>query len=298
MKGSAMLRFMCKMMLVAAFLTVWSAPATAAPKIPVFVSIVPQKYFVQQIGRDLVAVQAMVLPGASPATYEPKPRQMAALAKAEIYFAIGVPFETIWLDKLAAANPGMRIVHTDRGILKLPMQTHRHPEEAAHRHDPNSPGTPDPHVWLSPPLVLHQARAILIALQAADPAHYDVYETNYAAFTARILQLDAALRKSLAPRQGQPFMVFHPAWGYFARAYGLEQVPVEIEGKAPKPAQLHQLIERARQQKIGVVFVQPQFSVRSSRQIAREIDGRVAVADPLAFNWSQNLRDVADRIVH
>ncbi|MBW2436268.1 MAG: zinc ABC transporter substrate-binding protein [Desulfobacterales bacterium] len=106
--------------------------ALAADPVPVFVSIAPQKYFVQQISKDLVNVQVMVLPGADPHTYEPKPRQMADLSKTQVYFAIGVPFEHIWLKKLGAANPDMKIVHTDGGIAKIPMATHHHDEREAH----------------------------------------------------------------------------------------------------------------------------------------------------------------------
>ena len=88
-------------------------------------------------------------------------------------------------------------------------------------------------------------------------------------------------------------MVFHPSWGYFARAYGLEQVPIEVEGKDPKPAQLKDLIEHARENGIKVVFVQPQFSTKSAKIVAGEIGGRVVFADPLAEDWAANLREVA-----
>ena len=89
--------------------------------------------------------------------------------------------------------------------------------------------------------------------------------------------------------------MFHPAWGYFAHAYGLKQVPIEIEGKDPKPAQLQELIQHARENNIKVVFVQPQFSTKSAKLVAREIRGQVAFADPLAEDWMANLREVADK---
>jgi zinc transport system substrate-binding protein len=91
-------------------------------------------------------------------------------------------------------------------------------------------------------------------------------------------------------------MVFHPAWGYFAHTYGLQQVPVEIEGKNPKPAQIKELIEHARKNDIKAIFVQPQFSGRNAELIAREIDGQVVSADPLAEDWANNLRKVAQQI--
>ena len=95
---------LARLTVIAIATVVLSGTAFAAGKIPIFVSIVPQKDFVQQIGKGLVDVQVMVPPGASPHIYEPKPAQMIAVAKARLYFAIGVPFETAWLDKIAAAN--------------------------------------------------------------------------------------------------------------------------------------------------------------------------------------------------
>jgi zinc transport system substrate-binding protein len=283
--------------LINIFIFAFIHPAIASDRLPVFVSIVPQKYFVQQIGKDLVDVKVMVQPGASPATYEPKPRQMSGLSKARVYFAIGVPFEKTWLRKIAAANPELKVIHTDHGIEKIPMATHQHEEDhhgkAAHEDHYEHNGL-DPHIWLSPPLVKIQARRILAALQEVDPGHRNVYEANFQNFAARIDQLDADLKKTFAGKQGLQFMVFHPSWGYFARSYGLEQVAIEIEGKNPKPAQLKKLIEHAREKDIQVIFAQPQFSTKSAGLIAREINGQVAFADPLAEDWMANLNHVAD----
>lgn len=277
--------------------TLSALPAGGAP-LPVFVSIQPQRYFVQQIGGDHVTVQVMVAPGASPATYEPKPRQMAALTQARLYFAIGVPFEAAWLDKIAAAGPAMTVVRTDQGIRKIPMAAHRHQEAEPHDHDEHhhDHGIRDPHIWLAPPLVRQQAQTICAALQAADPVHSADYAANLRRFVADIEALDREMQAIFKGRAGGQFMVFHPSWGYFAEAYGLDQVPVEIEGKDPKPAQLQALIEHARERGIRVIFVQPQFSTRSAELLAREIGGQVIFADPLAADWAGNLRAVAAQV--
>jgi zinc transport system substrate-binding protein len=268
---------------------------SAADKTTVFVSIVPQKFFVEQIAKDLVDVQVMVEPGANPHIYEPRPAQMAAISKAKIYFAIGVTFEETWLKKLASINPKMRIVHTEHGIQKMPMASHHHDEEKDHKKESHDHGVLDPHVWLSPPLVMVQARNILTALQEVDSAHHSVYEANYKAFITMLVELDGELRGILTGKRGLQFIVFHPAWGYFAHAYGLKQVPIEIEGKEPKPAQLKELIEHAQKHQIKVVFVQPQFSSKSAEQVAKEIGGQVAFVDPLALNWAENLREVGTK---
>ena len=284
---------------------------SAAGKVAVFVSIIPQKYFVQQIGKNLVDVRVMVQPGASPATYEPKPRQMAAIAKTHIYFSIGVPFENVWLNKIASSNPKMMVVPTDQGIQKAPMVDHphhdkapdhlrtdqQHKDEGGHDDDnTRNTGILDPHIWLSPPLVMIQARTMATTLQTVDPAHRSDYEANYNAFISEISELDTELKNIFNGIHGRQFMVFHPAWGYFADTYGLKQIPVEIEGKNPKPAQLTSLVTFANTNDIDVIFVQPQFSAKSAKVIARGIGGQVVVADPLAADWAENLRKVSREI--
>jgi len=287
------------------FIATWALAGSAAVKVGVFVSIAPQKYFVQQIGRDLVDVQVLIQPGADPHTYEPKPRQMAAMVRARIYFAIGIEFEQAKLKKLTRTNPQMKVVPTDQGIEKIPMPARHHGAENSglrlqteygREQDSHASGGLDPHIWLSPPLVIKQAAVIRTALQEIDPAHRLTYEANYQAFVSEITQLDAELGNIFAAKRGLQFMVFHPAWGYFAHTYGLRQLPVEIEGKNPKPAQLRELIEHAQANEIKVIFVQPQFSARSAELIAKQIGGQVVFADPLAEDWADNLRQVARQI--
>ena len=295
---------------VCAGLLLFSNNGAANKRMVVFVSIAPQKYFVQQIGRELVDVQLMVPPGADPHAYEPKPLQMVAISRAKLYLAVGGAFENAWLKRISAANPQMKVVYTDDGIAKLPMAAHHDEIQAqAHNQDRTPPAGSsdtqeirrhaqsglDPHIWLSPPLVKIQARTITNALQGLDPAHRSVYEANYGQFAASIDALDRQLKHLFAGKQGMQFMVFHPAWGYFAHAYGLQQLPIEFEGKAPKPAQLREVIEHARAKGIKVIFVQPQFSVKSAKLVAREIGGQVVFADPLAEDWLANMRRIAER---
>jgi zinc transport system substrate-binding protein len=281
-------------------------PGEAAP-LKAFVSIPPQRYFVQKIGGDLVDVSVLVPAGANPHNFEPKPRQMADLSRSPVYFAMGIDFESFWLKRIKAANPGMRVVRTDDGIAKIPMAAHGHQEATRHSHSPGSDAetqenprrgdaSPDPHVWLSPAPVKIQIRNIRDALIAVDPAHRTIYESNHDAFIREIDGLDAELKALFSVRKGERFIVLHPSWGYFAEAYGLVQVPIEIEGKDAKPAQLRRLIRHAREHGIRTVFVQPQFSAKSAELLSREIGGQVVIADPLAENWAANLREVAHKL--
>lgn len=258
-------------------------------RLNVFVSIVPQKYFVRQIAGDLVNINVMVPPGSHPAVYEPAPRQMASLSDCDIYFAIGVPFEKAWMERIRSANPDMHIVYTDALIKKLPVGNSGHKG--------NRRFTPDPHIWLSPPLVMLQARQILTALTGSDPQNEDFYESLYTKFISETVEIDQKLRDIFPPSEKKPeFLVFHPSWGYFADAYGLKQIAVETGGGTPKLSDIKQLITHARKKEIRVVLVQPQISERTAGMIAREINGETVTADPLAENWHDNLIKVAGQI--
>ena len=277
--------------------------AADAGTMTVFTSIVPQEYFVERIGGDRVAVQALVTPGSSPATYEPTPRQMAALSEATIFFRIGVPFENAFIPKIERTMKGLRIVDTRKGITLRRMKAHHHyhgeREEADHagHGDHAHKGGSDPHVWLSPRLVKVQAQTIADALIASDPAGKAAYEKNLAAFLKDLDALDAHLVEALAPVKGKTLMVFHPAWGYFADAYGLEQEPIEIEGKDPSGRQVARMIDMAKDEGVRVIFVQPQFSKKSAKRIADAIGGAVVPIDPLARDYVGNLEQVAAAVL-
>ncbi len=280
-----------------AFMALMAATgAGAVTRMPVFVSIAPQTYFVEKIGGDLVEIHTMVSPGASPATYEPKPRQMVALTKAKVYFAIGVPFENRWLPKIAAANPLMEVIRTDYGIVKIPIQTFHHNGSEKQKPKPSNPKRLDPHIWLSPKRVKIQAQHILNTFLRIDSLHRSIYKTKYHQFIRELEDLDAEIQQKLAGEKGRQFMIFHPSWGYFANEYGLGQISVEIEGKDPKSAQLEALIQKAITKGIKVIFVQRQLSAKSAKVIAKAIGGRVAILDPLAPNWADNLRAAASAI--
>ncbi len=270
-------------------------PKSTTQKIPIVVSILPQKYFVERLGGEYVSVEVMVEPGASPATYEPKPQQLRMLGKADAYISIGVPFEKAWMNRITAVNREMLIVDTTEGIERMTMAAHIHDEEREKSHTDNAEN-PDPHIWLSPQLVKVQAQTIYQALVQLTPQQADIYQANLESFLRDIEAVDAELRESLAGLEQRKFMVFHPAWGYFARDYGLEMIPIEIGGTEPSAAELATLIAEANKEKIKVIFAQPEFSTRDAETIAQEIGGEVLLLDPLAADWLENMRHVSQTL--
>ena len=261
----------------------------------VTVSILPQKYFVEKIAGDKINVNVMVKPGASPATYEPKTSQMKKLANSSIYFAIGVAFESSWLEKFQNTNKNMLVVDTSKGIEKLGMEKHSHHEEDKHEEHAENEAL-DPHIWNDPILVKIQAKNIYDALLKLDNANASFYKENYENFLKELDLLDVKLRTILKPFEHKAFLVFHPSWGYFAKRYSLEEVAIESQGKEPKPKELVELIKDAKEHNIKIVFVSPQFSQKSAKTIANSINGSVLVIDPLAKDWEENLIKTAQKI--
>jgi zinc transport system substrate-binding protein len=257
--------------------------------VEVAVSVPPQAYFVDRVGGDRVRVTVMVPPGAAPDSYEPSPQQVLGLRRARLYVEVGqaaFPFEARYL--AAGSGPGPEVVDMSAGVEPLPAAA-----GDAHGTDGGA-GEMDPHVWLAPSAVRVAARNIAAALTRADPAGAAVYEHNLAAFLADVDALDRDVRATLAGLKQRKFLVFHPAWGYFAREYGLQQVAIESGGKEPSPAQLVALIAAARRDGVKVVFVQRGFSDRAARVIASELGAEVVAVDPLAYDWLDNLRRVAE----
>lgn len=264
------------LMIAAAFACV-AAPA-AAETLRVFVSVLPQKYFAERVSGGRASVSVMVGPGQSPATYEPAPKQMILLQETLLYFRIGVPFEEVWMDRIAESNPKMRVVNTGEQISTRP---HTDGEER------------DPHIWTSPLLADHIARTMKDAFVAADPDHRVEYEQNYGRLAAELRQLDSDIRQILGSLERRSFVVFHPSWGYFADTYGLEQIAIEKHGREPGAKHLAEVIESVRREKIRAIFVQEQFSRRNARAVAAEAGAELIVVNPLAEDYIANLRSVA-----
>ncbi len=171
---------------------------------------------------------------------------------------------------------------------------HDHHDEDDHGHHHHDELGLDPHVWLTPANGKIIATNIYNALVAVSPENEAVFTANFEELVAEIEALDARITDTLSGLTRRNFMVYHPAWGYFAEAYGLTQLPIKVGGMDPSARGLAALIDQALEEEISVVFVQPQFSEANARAIAQEIGGGVVKVDPLAFDWLTNLETVAE----
>ena len=273
-----------------------SAQPSGAEKLAVAVSILPQQYFVEQIGGELVEVNVMVGPGEEPHTFEPQPSQMENLSKSQLYFTIGVEFEDAWLNKFEEINPSIQFIDCSSGIEKISTSESIPLVNGETQGEEHEHGSLDPHIWLSPANVKIIAQTIANALSVADPQNSTIYEKNLELFLQDINDLDEEIRISLATLATRQFIVFHPAWGYFAHDYDLEQIAIEIGGNEPSASELANLIDYAQANDIHVIFASPEFSTKSAETIAEEIDGQVILISPLAENWLENMKTIAQAL--
>lgn len=292
---------MRKWLILLSLITVLAAPAAAADKpITVAVSIPPQAWLVKQIGGEYVNPLVMLPPGASPATYEPGPRQMADLGQAKLYLAIGVPFEKVFLPRLKAQLPKLTVVPMQAGIKLRRLEGHHHHGEEGHEHKKPLPGheagAPDPHVWMGPQQMQIMAVNTAQALTTIDQAHAKAFQDNLQKVMAKLDALNEEMARILAPLKGRTVLVYHPAYGYLLDTYGLKQEAVELEGKEPGPRRLAELIDEAKEDGVKVIFVQPQFNPASAATVAQAIGGVVVSLDPLAYDYLSNLRSLAAKI--
>ncbi len=273
-----------------------SAAAAQPAPLQVVVSILPQQYLVERIAGARAEVLTLVQPGDNEATYSPGPATLAALDGARVWFTMGVHFEDAWLARITRDRPGMEVVSL---IAGLPLRRTEDGaisagRQPAHGHD--HAGKPDPHAWTDPRLAARMAQQIADTLARLDPGGAAGYQARAAELQAELLALHDEIAALLAPARGSVFIVFHPSWGYFADAYGLVQLPIEAGGREPGPRGLAEVIRRGREAGVGVVFVQQQFSQRSALAVAEALGAQVVEADPLAADYTANLRRVAQRM--
>ncbi|RJS75139.1 zinc ABC transporter substrate-binding protein [Candidatus Bathyarchaeota archaeon] len=260
--------------LVGAFPSLSLTSQNTDNKILVAVTILPEAEFVEKVGGERVKVVVMIPPGASPHTYEPTPKQLVEVSKAKIYFKVGsgVDFELSFMNKIIEVNRNIKVVDCSEGIQVLDK---------------------DPHIWLSPRNARIMVKNIYDALVQIDPENKDYYYQNMKSYIQELDNLDKEITRILANVTNRCFMIYHPAWGYFARDYNLTQIPVEKEGKKPTIQGLMALIDQARKLKMKVIFVSPQFDVKKAETIAESIHGKTVFLDPLAKDYVKNLRSAA-----
>jgi len=258
----------------------------AANLVAIAVSLPPLAWLAEAVGGERVAVMVLLLPGSTPETFEPTPRQMLELSQARVVLVVGhpaFPFEERLLHSLLERDG-------ETGGAQVVRMVGASRDAAP---EVQSLAARDPHVWLSPTAVASAARDLAAALERVDPDSAPGYAQRLAATLAEIERIEGEVEQILAGRQDRRFLVVHPAWGSFAARFGLEQVAIEEEGKEPSPSRLAALVREARRERVRALFVQRGFSTRSAQVLAAEVGAHLVELDPLARDWPSMMLETA-----
>jgi len=238
----------------------------------VSVSILPQKFIIDNISQNTINVNVMLPKGANPALYSPTAKQLLNLKKSKIYFTIEVPFEKAWIHKFKAINPKMKIISFAKFIHKK---------------------SSNPHIWLDPILLIKQAKVVYLSLLQMNPEKKDFYYKNYIQFKNKCLEIDAKIRKLLSNLKNRKFIIFHPNLYYFAKRYNLIEIAMQNKGKEPSFKYLLKIIKTAKQNNIKIIFTSPEFSKKSAKFLASKIDAKVIDFSALEYDIFKNLLKVS-----
>ncbi|MCK5863005.1 MAG: zinc ABC transporter substrate-binding protein [Candidatus Hydrogenedentes bacterium] len=256
----------------------------------VVVSIVPQAYFVKKIAGASAAVEILAPPNHTAETHQLTPRQMDTLSHADVYFRIGMPFETPLVKRLHTLCPRLKVVDTREGI-DLINSSCTHDHIPGSHHDGS-----DPHIWLDPMRVKIQVRTIAASLSTLAPEHTEKFTENLNAFEIELNTLHKNLKNILAEARGRVLYVYHPAFGYLADTYGFEQRSIEFEGKSPGSKHLYTLIDEIKEAHIKTIFVQPQYASGPVSVIAKATGVTVLPLNSLMDDYSAGMEELAHTI--
>ena len=256
--------------------------AGAQSKPTVAVTIAPQAGFVREVAGDLVNIVTMMPPGANHETFSPPPQDMEKLSVAALYLAMGLPPERAGLlPKLAEMNRDMRIVDVQMEVAKTYPPRYFAPNDQ------------DPHIWLSPKRAIAMVSLTAQELSRIDPSNSATYAANAERYIARIQAADQEIQASFKTLWNRMFIVYHPAFGYFAEEYNLTMVALEEEGKEADPRRFREVIDMAKEKGIKVIFYQEDIDGRQSRTFAEELGGQAEKVSPMATDYVENLLRMA-----
>ncbi|VEJ05459.1 cation ABC transporter, periplasmic cation-binding protein [Campylobacter lari] len=253
----------------------------------VSVSIAPQAYFIKQIAKETLDVNIVIPPNANEHTFEFKPSGILKLEKSDIYFTANLEFEKIWILKLKDNLKNTKIISTQNGIDFIPLQEHAH--EGHHHGD-------DPHTWLDPLLAKTHAKNIALALIEQYPQNKAFYEQNLESFLKELDELNLQIQALFKHTKNKYFLVYHPSWGYFTKRYHLSQIPIEIEGKEPKPKDLAKLTKLIQKERIKAIFIPKEANNNTIKAMASNYNLKIIELDHLPSDYKNELLKDAKNI--
>lgn len=285
---------------------------TAAPERPaVLTTVDPVAYFLRELSGEWVTVETLVPAGKEPETFAPTPRTVQRFAACAIFFRVGLVCEEPLLPRLAAMNPKMKTVdlrgaipesfhdpHTE--TARSDGSDHTAPEAKEDAHDHSDHGCDcgedglDPHLWMSPAVMRSVVQTMAAELETLAPEHRADFQRNRDVLLERLEKLDREISERLEGLPNRTLYVFHPAYGYYCRQFGLRQRALEEGGRAPSPKDLADWIRRIGDERVSMIIAQPEFGASQLQALSEAAHVNIEIHSPLQTDYFANLRGLTD----
>ena len=257
--------------IICALLIVGCTTKSDSDKKTIFVTITPMQSIIEEITAGDFDIEVIVPKGASPETFEPTPKQVTSFSDAELIFSTGlIDFEQSLVERI---DGDAEVVNLSNGIELIAGS-------CSHGNHQHKHGV-DPHIWTSP----RALRTMVTNAHKAIMAHYPD-SVKYTEATGRLLErinkLDNYCATRIKAEGVEAMMIYHPAYTYYARDYGIEQIAIEHDGKEPSLRQTTALIEKAKEHGVKAILRQPQYSEDKVHAIANDAGAEIITTDPLA----------------
>jgi manganese/iron transport system substrate-binding protein len=232
---------------------------------------------VKQVGGQHIDLTILMGIGVDPHSYVPTPADTAAIHDAHVVFANGVGLETNLEEMLASAGGDAALIYISQGLEHQPAGGAS--EENEHEHGDEEEEL-DPHTWFDVNNVIHWVEKIEQALSRLDPANAEAYRANAKAYTAELEALDTWVAEQVAtiPESNRKLVTNHPAFGYFASRYGLEQVgavyPISPSSE-PSAQDIAALQDAIRAYGVPAIFTESTVNPKLAQQVAKDTGVRL-----------------------
>ncbi len=267
-------------------------PKVKPNKPVVVVTLPPYATFLQIIGGDLIEVRTALPEGADPHVYEPTPHQIQSLYHATLWIGVGELFEKNFVRALQQHDAHLTYLDLSQHVPLLEA-----PATLTLCHHHASHGNKDLHFWLSPRLMRLQVQWIAGAIKTLLPQNQQKQiDANATKLDQQLYALEKKLGDMLASVKGKAILTAHPSFGYFCQEYGLLQIPIECEGKAPKPQDLQRILTLARQHQAQCVLTEVQFDNQAAIAVAKQLNLPVFPVNALSAAYFKNLEEIANTI--
>lgn len=285
MKKKFLIFFLIPLLIISG--SFFSLKKTPSSKPEVLVTIAPYKYFVEKLTDKSVEVYNLVPEEADPHGFEPSAKELMRLFAAKAWFTVGEPFESQFLPIIQKNDPDLKVYNLGDAVdqkLSLKCSHHGHSVE-------------DMHYWMSPKVMRAQVDRIAIALKEVYPEKAEVIDQRLVEINQEFDLYEQLIQDQIKKVKSHYLLVSHPAFGYFCRDYGLEQIALENETQDPSPKEISELYNTIQQKDIQTIYVQKQHNYKLAKMTAEQMDLTMVEVNPYKEHYFDNLNHFCQELV-